>query len=90
MRWEVSADRQKQLKAITDDGMKKSATGRLAVHRGPDGRRRLIQGAAPEQEADQELVTVFEDGRLGAHQSFAAIRARLRAETADYERGWGR
>lgn len=65
---------------ITDDGSKKSATGRLAVRRRADGRPYLIEHA--EHDPDDELRTVFEDGQLLRTQSFAAVRANLRRQSA--------
>ncbi|MBX9641467.1 MAG: nicotinate phosphoribosyltransferase, partial [Mycobacteriaceae bacterium] len=64
---------------ITDDGSKKSATGRLAVRRRSDGRPYLIEHA--DDEADDELKIVFEDGKLLRTQSFADVRANLWRES---------
>ena len=71
---------------ITDDGTKKSATGRLAVRRTADGRPYLIEHADPEQEADQELRLIYENGKLLRESSFADVRATLRHETEVYLR----
>ena len=67
---------------ITDDGEKKSATGRLAVRRLMDGLPYLIEHATPEQEADQVLELVYEDGKVLRHQNFADVRATLARESA--------
>lgn len=66
---------------ITDDGSKKSATGRLAVRRMMNGEPYLIQNATPEQEANQELELVYENGAMLRHQSFADVRETLARET---------
>lgn len=65
---------------VTDSGLKKSATGRLAVLPGADGRLTLIERATPEQEAASVLETVWEDGKAVAPQSFADVRAVLEAQ----------
>ncbi|WP_310785903.1 nicotinate phosphoribosyltransferase [Mycobacterium sp. Z3061] len=65
---------------ITDDGSKKSATGRLSVRRRADGRPYLIEHA--DHECDDELQIVFQDGQLLRTQTFAEVRANLRRETA--------
>lgn len=67
---------------ITDDGSKKSATGRLTVRRMMDGTPYLIEHATPEQEDDQVLELVYEDGKVLRHQSFADVRATLANESA--------
>lgn len=71
---------------VTDDGSKKSATGRLAVRRDEDGRPVLIQHADAGQEADSDLQTVFEDGKPLRTQSFADVRANLQRENEIYDR----
>lgn len=71
---------------VTDDGTKKSATGRLAVRRMMDGRPYLIEHADPDQEADQHLQLVYENGKLLREQSFADVIAELRYETGLYLR----
>ena len=65
---------------ITDDGAKKSATGRLAVHRGADGSLILIERATPEQEAAGVMQTVFEDGKVPTPVSFSQVRRQLRSD----------
>ncbi|MEE6175007.1 hypothetical protein [Mycobacterium sp. 050134] len=71
---------------VTDDGTKKSTTGRLAVRLTTDGVPCLIQNASPEQEADQALKLVYENGKLLQHNSFAEVRANLRHESNRYLR----
>lgn len=65
---------------VTDSGLKKSATGRLAVTRDENGELELIQDAAPEQEAASLLQPVWENGRAVVTQSFADVRQTLRGE----------
>lgn len=65
---------------VTDSGLKKSATGRLAVTRGADGELELIERATPEQEAASLLQPIWENGEPVVTQSFADVRAVLRAE----------
>ncbi|MEH0110780.1 nicotinate phosphoribosyltransferase [Tersicoccus sp. MR15.9] len=62
---------------VTDTGMKKSATGRLAVVRGEDGELELIQRATPEQEEASLLAPVWANGQFLRRQSFADVRATL-------------
>jgi nicotinamide phosphoribosyltransferase len=71
---------------VTDDGTKKSATGRLAVRRTMDGRSYLIEHASPDQEAEQELQLVYDNGKLLRENSFTEVRDQLRYETALYLR----
>lgn len=59
---------------ITDDGLKKSAKGRLAVQRDEAGELYLIEQATPEQEAASELKTVWKDGEFVRHQTFTEVR----------------
>ena len=65
---------------ITAKG-KKSATGRLAVFKNDDGELYLVEKATPEQEAASEIQTVWKDGQWVRRQSFADIRATLKADT---------
>lgn len=62
---------------VTDDGLKKSAKGRLAVHRDEAGELYLIEQATPEQEAASELKTVWKDGEFVRRQTFADVRETL-------------
>jgi len=71
---------------ITDDGSKKSATGRLAVRRWMTGEPFLIEHADVDQEADNELKRVFEDGKLLRQYSFTEVRETLTRETGIYAR----
>lgn len=66
---------------VTDSGTKRSARGRLAVSRDPEGELFVQQQATPEQESASELVEVWRDGHFRQREEFAAIRARLRAAT---------
>lgn len=70
----------------TDNGDKKSATGRLAVRRQMNGKPYLIEKATAEQEADQVLELVFENGVFKRHQNFADVRATLKLETEIMDR----
>lgn len=67
---------------ITDDGGKKSATGRLAVDSDENGELRLIERATPEQEAASLLRPVWENGRFLYRQTFTDIRNRLWPDAA--------
>lgn len=58
---------------VTDDGTKKSATGRLAVGSLPSGLT-LIEKATPDQEKSSYLRPVWEDGKFLRHQSFQDVR----------------
>jgi nicotinamide phosphoribosyltransferase len=71
---------------ITDNGDKKSARGRLAVRRQMNGIPYLIQEATPEQENNQDMEVVFNDGVITRHQSFADVRAQLKRDTEVLER----
>ncbi len=62
----------------TDDGMKNSARGRLAVLRGDFGNLVLAEHATVKQERDSELLPVWRDGKFLSHESFDVIRARAR------------
>ena len=61
----------------TDNGTKKSATGRLAVARDADGELALIEKATPQQEAESLLRPVWANGEFIRRQSFADVRAVL-------------
>lgn len=71
-----------QKSPVTDSGLKRSATGRLAVLRSADGELTLIQRATPGEEADSLLQPVWVNGRFLHKQSFADVRATLAAERA--------
>lgn len=59
---------------VTDDGTKKSATGRLAVLKRANGELYLVQKATPEQEAVSELQPIWRDGKFLRKQTFAEVR----------------
>ncbi len=59
---------------VTDDGTKRSATGRLAVLGGGDEQLYLVEKATPEAEAQSALQTVWRDGEFVKHQSFQEVR----------------
>lgn len=67
---------------VTDNGVKKSATGRLSVTLDSDGALVLTDRATPEQEAVSLLEPIWEDGKFVRRQSYADVRARLREQTA--------
>lgn len=62
----------------TDDGMKNSAKGRLAVLYGPDGSLTLINQATAYQESESELRPVWRDGEFVRRETYDAIRRRAR------------
>lgn len=64
---------------VTDDGTKRSATGRLAVHR-DHGELVLIEQARELEEHTSLLQPVWSDGSFLKHQSFADVRKRLAAQ----------
>jgi nicotinamide phosphoribosyltransferase len=70
----------------TDDGTKKSATGRLAVAHKANGELYLIQQATDEQIANSVLQPVFRDGEFLKSQSFAEVRENLKRSTEVLER----
>jgi nicotinamide phosphoribosyltransferase len=70
----------------TDSGLKKSATGRLAVLSKMSGELYLVEKATPEQEANSHLKTVWEDGKFVRYQSFAEVRETLKRSTGILER----
>ncbi|QZE10572.1 nicotinate ribosyltransferase [Mycobacterium phage ScoobyDoobyDoo] len=63
---------------VTDDGTKRSATGRLAVLGGDGEDLYLVEQADPETEARSLLQPVWQDGWFIQHQSFAEVREVLR------------
>ena len=62
---------------ITDDGLKFSATGRLAVKQWDDGELTVIEEATPEQEAASLLVPRWKDGEFLNRTSISQVRAHL-------------
>ncbi|ACH62230.1 hypothetical protein MYRNA_263 [Mycobacterium phage Myrna] len=59
---------------ITDDGTKKSATGRLAVLGGDGEDFYLVEKADAETEQRSALQPVWRNGHFTQHQSFAEVR----------------
>lgn len=59
----------------TDNGMKNSAKGRLAVLKTEEGLK-LVAQATPSQEADSVLAPVWRDGQFIRREGFDVIRAR--------------
>lgn len=62
---------------VTDDGTKKSATGRLAVLRDLHGELVLVQNADKYDESASELRPVWENGKFLRRQSFSEVRNTL-------------
>lgn len=62
---------------ITDNGVKRSAKGRLAVQKDADGELFLIEQATPAQEATSLLQPVWEDGKLLVTRTWDEVVARL-------------
>jgi nicotinamide phosphoribosyltransferase len=68
-------------KPITDNGVKNSAKGRLAVLRDrATGELYLVEGATPEQEAQSILRPIFENGEFLVYEDYKTIRERARQE----------
>lgn len=67
---------------VTDDGVKNSATGRLAVN-SLDGALQLIERATPGQELGSYLNPVWEDGVPLRHSGFSEVRANLASSSLD-------
>ena len=70
----------------TDDGTKKSATGRLAVCYMANGNLYRIEKATDEQIANSIIQPVWENGKFLKEQSFANIRETLKRNTGILER----
>ncbi len=70
----------------TDDGTKKSATGRLAVLHQANGNLYQIQKATDEQIENSVIQPVWENGKFLKKQSFAEIRANIKRTTGILER----
>jgi nicotinamide phosphoribosyltransferase len=66
---------------VTDNGVKKSARGRLAVVRGDDGELSLIEQATAEQEATSLLQPVWENGKTLISYSWDEVAARVGLRT---------
>jgi nicotinamide phosphoribosyltransferase len=75
-----SVDIQKDPK--TGGGGKKSAKGRIAVHRGADGELHQVDELTAEQAEEGLLEVVWEDGLFYRHQSLGDIREVLAEERA--------
>jgi nicotinamide phosphoribosyltransferase len=60
---------------VTDDGMKNSAKGRLAVLRDDSGSMYLVNEATPEQEAASLLQPVWRDGQFIRKYTWDEVRA---------------
>lgn len=73
----------------TDDGTKKSATGRLAVGYKADGTLYLIQEATPEQIERSVIQPVWENGEFLKTYSFADVRGNVKRTTEILERNGG-
>lgn len=71
---------------VTDNGTKKSATGRLAVLPQMDGQLYLVEKATPEQEAQSLLEPAWRDGEFIRTQSFNDVRETLKRWTGILER----
>ena len=81
----VSTDIQKDPK--TGAGGKKSAKGRIALHRDENGEIYQVDERTAEEAETGLLEVVWQDGYFYKHQSFADVRATLKAErTARSER----
>jgi nicotinamide phosphoribosyltransferase len=63
-------------KPVTDNGMKNSAKGRLAVIPNAEGKLELISQATPDQEANSALKPVWVDGKFVFEEDFKTIRER--------------
>lgn len=72
---------------ITDDGLKKSATGRLAVIPtwGKDTYR-LLEKVDGYEESVSSLRPVWEDGKFIKQYTFAEVRTNLKHSTAEYDK----
>lgn len=62
---------------VTDNGMKKSATGRLAVHKNAEGKLYLIENATEADEGYSLLEPVWIEGHSTSNQSFEDVRSVL-------------
>lgn len=70
----------------TDNGLKKSATGRLSVRYKADGSIYLTDKATPEEEAVSLIQPVWENGKFLKTYSYAEVRANLKRTTGILER----
>lgn len=69
-----------QKSPVTDSGLKKSASGRLAVLKDDQGELYLVQHATMQQEVESELQPVWRNGKFLKYQSFADVRAVLASQ----------
>lgn len=84
---EINGERHNIFKSPkTDSGLKKSATGRLAVLSKMSGELYLVEKATPEQEDNSLIQPVWQDGKFIRRQSFAEVRETLKRSTAILER----
>jgi nicotinamide phosphoribosyltransferase len=70
----------------TDDGTKKSATGKLAVGTMADGTLYRIEKANAEQIARSVIQPVWQDGKFLKEYSFSEVRANVKRTTGILER----
>jgi nicotinamide phosphoribosyltransferase len=70
----------------TDDGTKKSATGKLAVGHMANGTLYLIEKATDDQIKNSVIQPVWEDGKFLKEYSFAEVRANVKRTTGILER----
>lgn len=63
-------------KPVTDNGIKNSAKGRLAVLKDNNGKLYLQDQATKEQEAQSELRTVWADGGFEVYEDYKTVRER--------------
>lgn len=73
----------------TDDGTKKSATGRLAVGNKADGTLFLIQEASDEEIKRSVIQPVWENGKFLKTYTFKQVRANVKRTTEILERNGG-
>ena len=78
MRFDRIKDRDFFKDPITDSGMKKSKKGLLQVYR-DNGILKCKDQCTWTEEAQGELKTVFEDGKLLVDHTLAEIRERVRS-----------
>jgi nicotinamide phosphoribosyltransferase len=69
-----------QKSPVTDSGLKKSATGRLAVHADENGKLVLHENVSKEEEELSLLQPVWENGKFLKYQSLENVRAILAAQ----------
>jgi nicotinamide phosphoribosyltransferase len=72
-------------KPKTDDGMKNSAKGRLAVHMENGVGLFLVDQASEQEEAESWLTPVWKDGQFLRTDSFEQIRYRAKADINSFD-----